>query len=156
MLDLSGILRIPALLLAFLLAALPTAESAAQAFTPEPGTLLRKALMDAVRLDDFYPTPELARSNPSGIQFKVNFLRVNGEWALTHVLPLQNGKDFAEPRWVMLQKKGGSWRSVDHLEPIRKYYNDDGEFFGALDMNAKAVARLKKEMPEVPADIYPH
>jgi len=153
---LAKIMRIPAPLLASVLSVFAAADAMAQAFTPQPGTPLRKELMDAVRLDDFYSTPELARRNPQGIQFKVYFLRVHGNWALTHVLPMKDGKDYAEPRWVMLHKRSGSWRSVDHLEKISKYYRDDAEFFGALDMNPQAVARLKKEMPEVPADIYPH
>lgn len=132
------------------------AQALAQASTPQPGTPLRKALMDAVRLDDFYPTAELAKRNPDGIQFKVYYLKVNGDWALTNVLPLKNGRDFAEPRWCLLHKKGGAWRSVDYLEKIRKYYHSDAEFLGALDLDRAAAARLKKEMPQVPADIFPH
>jgi hypothetical protein len=147
---------IKALLLAAAAVFLVGSNAGAQAFTPEPGTPLRKALMDAIRLDDFYRTPELARSNPDGIQFKVHFLKVNGDWALADVLPLKDGKEYAEPRWCLLHKKGGAWRSVDYLEKIRKYYRNDAEFFGALDMDGKAVARLKKEMPQVPADIFPH
>jgi hypothetical protein len=106
-------------------------------------------------LGDFYKTRELARSNPENILFKVYFLRVSGDWALAHVLPLKNGKDFAEPRWNLIQNSGGEWRVVDHLEKIRKYYNDDAEFFGALDMDSTAVARLQKEMPQLPKDIFP-
>ena len=124
-------------------------------FTPQPGTPLRTALMDAIRLGDFYKTRELARSNPENILFKVYFLRVSGDWALAHVLPLKNGKDFAEPRWNLIQNSGGEWRVVDHLEKIRKYYSDDAEFFGAIDMDPTAVARLQKEMPQLPKNIFP-
>lgn len=148
--------RIKALILAELVIFAVASDVCAQAFTPKPGTPLRRSLMDAVRLDDFYPTPELARRNPDGIQFKVHFLKVNGNWALADVLPLKDGRDYAEPRWCLLHQKGGVWRSVDYLGKIKKYYRNDGDFLGALDMDRKAVVRLKKEMPQVPADIFPY
>lgn len=124
-------------------------------FTPQPGTPLRTALMDAIRFHDFYKTRELAQSNPEKIVFKVQFLRVSGDWALASVLPLKNGKDFAEPRWNLIHHKGGEWQVVDYLDKIRKYYKDDAEFFGALDMDSTAVARLQREMPELPKGIFP-
>ena len=49
-----------------------TADQSA-GFTPQPGTPLRTALMDAIRLGDFYKTRELAHSNPEKIVFKVHF-----------------------------------------------------------------------------------
>ncbi len=124
-------------------------------FTPQPGTPLRTALMDAIRLGDFYKTRELAHSNPEKIVFKVHFLRVSGDWALAHVLPLKNGKDYAEPRWNLIHNSDGEWHVVNHLEKIQKYYNDDAEFWGAIDMDPTAVARLQKEMPELPKGIFP-
>ena len=124
-------------------------------FTPQPGTPLRTALMDAIRFHDFYKTRELAHSNPEKIVFKVHFLRVSGDWALAHVLPLKNGKDYAEPRWNLIHNSDGEWHVVNHLEKIQKYYSDDAEFFGALDMDPTAVARLQKEMPELPKGIFP-
>ena len=111
--------------------------------------------MDAIRLGDFYKTRELAHSNPEKIVFKVHFLRVSGDWALANVLPLKNGKDYAEPRWNLIHNSGGEWQVVDHLDKIRHYYNDDAEFFGALDMDPTAVARLQKEMPQLPNGIFP-
>jgi hypothetical protein len=80
---------------------------------------------------------------------------VSGDWALAHVLPLKNGKDFAEPRWNLIHRSGGEWQVFDHLDKIRHYYNDDAEFFGALDMDPTAVARLQKEMPQLPKGIFP-
>ena len=124
-------------------------------FTPQPGTPLRTALMDAIRFHDFYKSRELAQSNPEKIVFKVQFLRVSGDWALANVLPLKNGKDYAEPRWNLIHNSGGEWQVVDYLDKIRKYYSDDAEFFGALDMDPTAVARLQKEMPELPKGIFP-
>ena len=111
--------------------------------------------MDAVRLDDFYPTAQLAKENPNGIQFKVHHLKVNGDWALTCGLPLKNGKEFAEPRWCLLHKTGGVWRSVDYLGKISKYYHSDAEFWGAIDMDPTAASRLREEMPVLPRDIFP-
>lgn len=112
--------------------------------------------MDAIRFDDFYKTRELARANPENILFKVYFLRVSGDWALAHVLPLKNGQEFAEPRWNLIHRSGGEWQVFDHLDKIRHYYNDDAEFFGALDMDPTAVARLQKEMPQLPKEIFPN
>ena len=111
--------------------------------------------MDAIRADDFYPTRELARSNPEGIVFKVSFLKVNGGWALANVLPIKNGKDFAEPRWCLLKKSGNEWSVVDYLGKINKHYKDDAEFWGAIDMNPQAVVYLRNEMPMIPKDIFP-
>ena len=91
-------------------------------FTPQPGTPLRTALMDAIRFHDFYKTRELAHSTPEKIVFKVHFLRVSGDWALAHVLPLKNGKDYAEPRWNLIHNSDGEWHVVNHLEKIQKYY----------------------------------
>lgn len=138
-----------------LLASLFLSRASAESFTPQPGTSLRQALMDAIRADDFYPTRELARSNPEGIVFKVSFLKVNGGWALANVLPLKTGKEYAEPRWCLLHRTGDQWTVVDYLEKIRKYYKDDVEFWGAIDMNPQAVFYLKREMPMVPKDIFP-
>ena len=112
--------------------------------------------MDSIRADDFYPTIEAARRNSEGIVFKVYFLKVQGGWALAHVLPMKGERDFAEPRWILLRESnGGVWKSVDYLSAIRKYYRDDAEFFGALDMDTKAVARVKKEFPGAPEEIFP-
>ncbi len=124
-------------------------------FTPQPGTPLRNALMDTIRAHDFYPTRELAQSNPKKILFKVLFLKVSGDWALANVLPLQNGKDYADPRWNLIHQSGGEWRVVDYLEKIQKYYKDDAEFWSAIDMDANAASLLQKEMPQIPKGIFP-
>lgn len=131
----------------------PTDQSSG--FTPQPGTPLRTALMDAIRFEDHYKNRELARRNPENITYKVYFLRVSGDWALAHVLPLKNGKDFAEPRWNVIHYSGSEWDIVDHLSKIQKYYKNDIEFLGAMDMDRTAVARLQKEMPQLPKGIFP-
>ncbi len=124
-------------------------------FTPQPETPLRTALMDAIRFHDFYKTRELAQSNPENILFKVHFLKVSGDWALAHVLPLKNGKGCAEPRWNLIHYSGSEWEVIDYLEKIGKYYSNDIDFFGALEMDRTAVARLQKEMPQIPKNIFP-
>lgn len=112
--------------------------------------------MDAIRADDFYPTLQAARQNSKGIVFKVHFLKVNRGWALAHVLPMKADSAFAEPRWILMRQSGaGEWKSADYLSAIRKYYRDDAEFFGALDMDPKAIERIRKEFPSAPADVFP-
>lgn len=128
----------------------------AGSFTPEPGSELRTALMDAIRADDFYPNRAAAQANAQKILFKVHFLKVSGVWALAHVTPLKNGQDFAEPRWCLLRKSSsGEWEAVDYYALITKYYKDDADFFSALDMDKRAVGYLRKELPQVPPDIFP-
>ena len=128
----------------------------AGSFTPEPGSELRTALMDAIRADDFYPSRAAAHANEQKIVFKVSHLKVSGGWALANVLPLKDGKDFAEPRWCLLRKSSsGEWDVVDYYSLITKYYKDDADFFSALDLDKRAVGYLRKELPQVPADIFP-
>jgi hypothetical protein len=135
---------------------LPCSAGFAGSFTPEPGSELRTALMDAIRTDDFYPNRAAARANAQKILFKVNFLKVSGGWALANVLPMKNGKEFAEPRWCLLRKSSsGEWEAMDYCALITKYYKDDADFFSALDMDNRAVGYLRKELPQVPPDIFP-
>lgn len=131
-------------------------NSSATATTPAPGSKLRTALMDAIRADDFYPDRAAAKANSRNILFKVNFLKVNGQSALANVIPLSNGTEFADPRWCLLQQNtAGEWVVLDYLKIISKYYKDDADFFSALDMDKRAVAYLRKELPQVSGNIFP-
>jgi hypothetical protein len=44
---------------------------------------------------------------------------------------------------------------MDYCALITKYYKDDADFFSALDMDNRAVGYLRKELPQVPPDIFP-
>lgn len=135
---------------------LPRSQQSGKATTPAPGSVLRTALMDAIRADDFYSSRSAAQANAQNILFKVAFLKVNGGWAMANVIPLKNGKAVAEPRWCLLQKDDtGTWNVVDYYRLITKYYKDDADFFSALDMDKRAVSNLRRELPEVPSDIFP-
>lgn len=128
----------------------------AGSLTPQPGSKLRAALMDAIRASDYYPDLASARRNADNILYKVDFLRVKGGWALANVTPLKDGREHAEPRWCLLRRIfPEEWRVVDYYALVSKYYKDDADFFSAIDMDKRAVGYVRKELPQIPPEIFP-
>ena len=123
--------------------------------TPAPGSAERQAIMDVMRLD-FYPgDAEAAHRNPKEILFKVMFLKVHGEWACAHVDPIDAaGKEIAEPRWALLQRKHGQWTDAHYFDALRPFPSEEAAQ-EALDMNAATIRRVRSVFPDAPADIFP-
>ena len=125
------------------------------AYTPATGTAERKAIMDAMRLD-FYPgDPAAARTNPKGIVFKVLFLKVHGDWACTHVDPVDAaGRPLAEPRWGLLRRRAGQWSDVNYFDALRPFASEEAAQ-NALEMSASTIAKVRAVFPDAPGDIFP-
>src|SRR5438552_8479500 len=82
-------------------------------YTPAIGSAERQAIMDAMRLDFYSGDRAAAHTNPKGVVFKVLCLKVHGDWACTHVDPVDTtGKRLAEPRWGLLRRRPGEWSDI--------------------------------------------
>lgn len=123
--------------------------------TPAVGSSERQAIMDAMRLD-FYPGDRAAaRANPKGVVFKVLFLKVHGDWACTHVNPVDAaGKPLAEPRWGLLRRRAGQWSDVNYFDALRPFASEEAAQ-NALEMSASTIAKVRAVFPEAPNDIFP-
>lgn len=123
-------------------------------YTPAPGSSETRAILDVMRLD-FYSDAIAAHRNSEGIFFKVLFLKVHGDWALTFVQPVNADEpNYAEPRWELLHRKGVQWFSADYIDALGPYMNDDA-VDDALDMTASTIRKLWRKFPDAPKDIFP-
>lgn len=115
-----------------------------------------EAIMDVMRLDFYGPGgKEAAHQNARGIVFKELHYKVQGDWALTCVDPYDSqGNHKGEPRWGLLQKKGGEWMNVNYFEALRPFDSEDAAEY-ALDMSSDTVQKLWRVFPSVPHDIFP-
>jgi hypothetical protein len=140
-------------LLTFLLATDLFAQEGAH--TPAAGSSERKAIMDAMRLD-FYPGDrEAAHTNPKGVVFKVLFLKVHGDWACTHVDPVDaTGKELAESRWGVLRRRSGQWFDVNYFDALRPFASEEAAQ-DSLEMSPSTIAKVRAVFPEAPNDIFP-
>lgn len=123
------------------------------ALTPKMGSAERQAILNVLRAD-FYPDARLAISNPQKIQFMVHHLRVKDGWACVHVTPTKNQRDFAEPRWALLQWQDGQWTDVNYMEKLRPF-PDESAAADALEMTDGTIAKLRELLPDCPAAIFP-
>jgi hypothetical protein len=136
---------------------LTTAAFAQQsAHTPAVGSPEREAIMNVMRLD-FYPGDlEAAHTNPKGVRFKVNFLKVHDDWACTFVDPLgPDGKRMAEPRWGLLRRRVGQWSNLNYFDALRPFPSEEVAQ-DALGMTPSTIAKLRGIFPDVPSDIFPN
>ena len=109
-----------------------------KAYTPAAGSPERKAMMDVLRGDQ-------------KVVFKVNYLKVHGDWAWADVTPLENGKAVAEGGANLLHKENGAWKVMD-LSVIPE---DPDNPMGPDDADPKFVKAAQKAFPGLPADIFP-
>jgi hypothetical protein len=116
-----------------------TGDSATTAHVPPMGSPERKAIMDALRGDQ-------------KVIFKVNYLKVHGDWAWTDVTPLDDkGKPVAEGGPSLMHKENGKWKVMD-LSAIPQ---DPDQPLEAEDTPPEFVKKLQSIFPGVPADIFP-
>ena len=114
-------------------------NSASKAYTPPAGSPERKAIMDALRGDQ-------------KVVFKVNYLKVHGDWAWADVTPLdEKGKAVAEGGANLVHKLNGAWKLMD-LSVIPE---DPDNPMGPDDPDPKFVKAAQKAFPGLPADIFP-
>lgn len=125
------------------------------AHTPAAGSSERQEIMDAMRLDFYSGDRAAARTNPKGVAFKVIFLKVHGDWACTHVDPVDAaGKSLAEPRWGLLRRQRGQWSDVKYFDALRPFPSEEAAQ-DALEMSASTIAKVRVIFPEAPNDIFP-
>jgi len=110
--------------------------------------------MDAIRTTDVYKDSALARKNPAGLLYIVNYLKVEGGWACANVTLSKDGKALAEPFWALLQNGGSGWRCLNYVQ-MAGPYREEADTLDALDMSRGTIARLKARIPGIPADIFP-
>jgi hypothetical protein len=136
------------LLLAFMSASvaitnLPAAaDSGPDAYTPQPGSAERKAILDALRM-------WVKQQHHLDVVFVVRHLKVKDGYAWVHTLPQsKDGSSRYEDISALLKKDQGRWEvaeipcaEIDNPDCI----GDPGYFDG-----------LKQRFPEMPGDILPH
>lgn len=137
-------LRLPVLFIALSFAVTPA--RAGDAYTPKPGSPERKAICDAMRpatLKHALKTP------PKPIVFKVDFMKVEGDFAGFEGIPLfADGSDVSEylpdvAYFMILQRIDGKWRVV--AEDIRGDVPSDEE-----------VAAFRRKLPAgTPESVLP-
>jgi len=131
-------------------------KAGTSAYTPAPGNPERQAIMDVMRLDFYRNDLAGAHRNADGIFFKVQFLRVHGDWALTFVQPVNgNDADYAEPRWGLLHRKNGKWVTVDYFDALGPYANDTAAD-DVLDMTPATIRKMWRVFTNIPRDIFPN
>lgn len=129
------------------------AYAQSSAYTPQPGSPERTAIMDVMRLDFYDYDPVAAQRNQRKILFKVFHLKIHGNWAFTSVTPLDSkGREFAEPRSNVLHRTSGRWITIDVIKLLGP--KTEEEAHDILEMSPSSVLKLQKKIPEVPSDIF--
>lgn len=111
------------------------------AFTPPPGSVLRKAVLDALR-------EEVFRVHGLDVRFVVEYLSVKGNWAWVDTLPESpDGRQHYEDIAALLKYEKGGWTVVE--TPCTEIenpdcYNGTEYFYG-----------IQSRFPEVPLEIFP-
>lgn len=110
------------------------------AFTPRPGSPLRKAILDSLR-------QMLKRNWEVDAVFVVEHLMVKDGWAWMHTLPQSpDGRSHYEDLVVLMSLQDGVWEVIDG--PCEGA-DEDPECFD------DEFVRMKKRYPGVPAEIFP-
>jgi hypothetical protein len=120
---------------------LAAADSGPEAYTPQPGSAERRAILDALRM-------WVKQQHHLEVIFVVKHLKVKNGYAWVHVLPQsKDGSSRYEDISALLKKDQGRWEvaeipcaEVDNPDCI----GDPGYFDG-----------LKQRFPEMPEDILP-
>lgn len=110
-------------------------------FTPRPGSLVRKHILDALR-------NEIAQTQKIQTVFVVTYLKATEDWAWVHVLPQSpDGMNRYEDIFALLHRQNGEWKVAEL--PCTEIENpaciDSPDYF----------IELKKRFPQLPAQILP-
>ena len=120
--------------LAFAAALACATAASGQVTTPLPGSPVRQAIMDAMRVmagDDRI--------------YVVRYLKVSGDWAWLDADPRsRNGRNRYEPESALLRRTGRVWRVVD--APCVEE---------TCDPRPKEITRIRRANPSAPAAIFP-
>ena len=119
----------------------------AAAYTPAPGSQARQAIMDFIRLDWYNNDPSEAHRNSQGVFFNVSFLKVHDNWALTCIDPVNAaGKEIADFRWILLQRKSRQWSRVNYILMLSEYEfrHPDAAPIDELDMLDMSTSTIRQ------------
>ena len=109
--------------------------------TPRPGTPIRKAVLDALRL-------EVKRIHGLDVVFVVRHLNVKDGWAWVHTQPQSpDGLHRYEDVAALLQLQDDAWTVVEI--PCREEENPD------CLTGPEYVLHLQERFPNVPIEIFP-
>ena len=112
-------------------------------YTPEKGSTDRKEILDIFR-EDF--------EEKDKILFKVDHFLIASNWACANVIPLENNKEIAEPRWDLFTKVGGKWKSVDWAKDIN--IHNDFELIDLPNQKGRIAKLIVKSYPTCPITIF--
>ena len=105
------------------------------AYTPQPGSRERKAIMDAYRAE------WMGGDQSRPVVFVVNFLKVHRGWAYATVTPQSpDGSQNYETESGLLRKRNGRWKVLDRVAGG----GDDSDF-----------KTMRTKYPAAPSDIFP-
>jgi hypothetical protein len=113
---------------------------------PKAGSPERKAIMDGLRAtlkaNDAFKGKDVV--------FVVRHLKVHNGWAWVEAGPQdrKTGKMLTDDGQWLLKLKKGVWKDVVYPENLESFY-ERGEGYKEF------VAKLRKQIPDVPADIFP-
>jgi hypothetical protein len=117
------------------------ADSGPEAYTPQPGSAERKAILDALRM-------WVEQQHHLDVVFVVRHLKVKNGYAWVHTLPQsKDGSSRYEDISALLEKGQGRWEVAEvpcAEEDNPDCIGDPGYFDG-----------LKQRFPEMPEDILP-
>jgi hypothetical protein len=118
-----------------------TLQAADSNLTPRPGTPIRKAVLDALRL-------EVKRIHGLDVVFVVRHLKVKDGWAWAHTLPQSpDGERRYEDVSALLQLQDDAWTVVEI--PCREEENPN------CLTGPTYVLHLQERFPSVPIEILP-
>jgi hypothetical protein len=118
-----------------------TLQAADFNLTPRPGTPIRKAVLDVLRL-------EVKRIHGLDVVFVVSHLKVKEGWAWAHTLPQSpDGEHRYEDVAALLQLQDDAWSVVEI--PCSEEENPD------CLTGSEYVLHLQERFPGVPTAIFP-
>lgn len=113
--------------------------------TPKAGSAERDGILAALH-------KEYTTGSGSAVKFKVNYLKVHGDWAWVSVLPLNKEGEPEGEEWPsLLRNQNDRWAIID-LVAIAADLDDP---VGPMQPSAKFLREVQKRYPGVPSDIFP-
>lgn len=106
-----------------------------------PGSLVRKAILDALR-------QEMKRFHEMDMVFIVTYMKVKNGWSWVHTLPQSpDGRNHYEDVSALLHRKDGIWKVAE----LACTEEENPECLG----DPSYFTKLKERFPKVPEEILP-
>ena len=105
-------------------------------------------------------TPEMLKffeedfSRSDKVDYRIIYFSLQCNWCCIHVEPTVNGIiGSAEPRWILLKKKGNDWESIDWSQGVA--FTSDFEAIDLPDRDSKIARAIVRNFPDCPMEIFP-